>query len=71
LTNFVSDRSAKTSSIQQENTKLVKLLETYLPLIEQNYGQDVVLDDGTLVGKILPKVDAGLGDLAFKRKRGY
>ena len=71
LTDFVGDRSLKQTYIQQENSKLINLLDKYLPLIEQNLGQNIVLDDGTLVGKIIPKVDSGLGVLADKRRRGH
>ena len=71
LTNFVGDRSIKTAYAQQENNKLFNLLDKYLPLIEENIGQNIVLDDGTLVGKIIPKVDSGLGVLADKKRRGH
>ena len=35
-------------------------MEKYLAIIAENSGKGIYLDDGTLVGRILPAVDAGL-----------
>lgn len=70
LTDFTGARSNKTETIQQENTKVLSLLEKYLPIIERNMGYNIVLDDDTLVGKITPKIDKGLGILATSKRRG-
>ena len=71
LTDFRGIQSIKSASIQSENTKLIGLLEKYLPSIEAGLDQNIVLDDGTLVGKLTPKIDSSLGSLASKRRRGY
>ena len=71
LTDFTGIQSVKSASIQSENTKLIRLLEKYLPSIEAGLGQNIVLDDGTLVGKLTPKIDSSLGSLANRKRRGY
>lgn len=71
LTDFTSIQSVKSASVQNENTKLIGLLEKYLPSIEAGLGQNIVLDDGTLVGKLTPKIDNSLGSLANRKRRGY
>ena len=71
LTDFTGIQSVKSASIQSENTKLISLLEKYLPSIEAGLGQNIVLDDGTLVGKLTPKIDNSLGSLANRKRRGY
>ncbi len=70
LTDFVGARSTKTASMQQENTKLLSLFEKYLPIFAENMGYNIVLDDDTLVGKLTPKIDKGLGVLATSKRRG-
>ena len=36
-------------------------VEKYLAVIAANSGKGIYLDDGTLVGKLLPAIDSGLG----------
>ena len=36
-------------------------MEKYLAIIAANSGKGIYLDDGTLVGKLLPAIDSGLG----------
>lgn len=48
--------------------KIYDLLSRFLPEINQN---DIVLDDGTLVGKITPKIDKELGKIYAMKSRGY
>ena len=36
-------------------------VEKYLAVIAANSGKDIYLDDGTLVGRLLPAIDSGLG----------
>lgn len=45
-------------------------MEKYLAIIAENSTQNIYLDDGTLVGKLLPSIDSGLGKLAVRRSRG-
>ena len=45
-------------------------MEKYLAIIAENSGKGIYLDDGTLVGRILPAVDAGLADYSMRGERG-
>jgi hypothetical protein len=36
-------------------------MEKYLAVIAANSGKGIYLDDGTLVGRLLPSIDSGLG----------
>ena len=36
-------------------------MERYLKVIADNSGKGIYLDDGTLVGRLLPAIDSGLG----------
>lgn len=36
-------------------------MEKYLAIIAANSGKGIYLDDGTLVGRLLPAIDSGLG----------
>ena len=45
-------------------------MEKYLAIIAENSGKGIYLDDGTLVGRILPAVDAGLADYSIRGERG-
>ena len=44
--------------------------EKYLAVIAENSGKGIYLDDGTLVGRILPAVDAGLAAYSVRGERG-
>ena len=46
------------------------MIEKYLAIIAENSTQAIYLDDGTLVGRLLPSIDNGLGKLAARRVRG-
>lgn len=45
-------------------------LEKYLAVIAENSGKGIYLDDGTLVGRILPAVDSGLAAYNVRGGRG-
>ena len=45
-------------------------MEKYLAVIAENSGKGIYLDDGTLVGRILPAVDAGLAAYSVRGERG-
>ena len=47
--------------------EMLALMEQYLPAISAQMERDVVLDDGTIVGKLTPQIDAQLGQI-YKRK---
>lgn len=54
----------------KDTKKLNSLLEKYMPIIADNLEKYIVLDDGTLVGKLAPQIDSSLGSISSKRKRG-
>ena len=45
-------------------------MEQYLAIIADNSSKGIYLEDGTLVGKLLPSIDQGLGRMAIRRERG-
>jgi phage-related minor tail protein len=65
------------NAVQNENSgiiyyldKLISILAQYFPEILNNLEREMVLDDGTLVAKITPKVDKRLGDINRMKERG-
>lgn len=65
------------NAVQNENAgiiyyldKLISMLAQYFPEILGNLEREMVLDDGTLVAKITPKVDKKLGDINRMKERG-
>lgn len=44
-------------------------MEQYLAIIADNSGKGIYLDDGTLIGRLLPGIDAGLGKLQKQKRR--
>lgn len=49
---------------------LIDLLTRFFPQILAMMDRDVVLDDGTLVGKMTPKIDDELGKILNLKGRG-
>lgn len=45
-------------------------MEKYLAVIAANSGKSIYLDDGTLVGRLLPAIDSGLADYSIRARRG-
>lgn len=45
-------------------------MERYLAVIAANSGKGIYLDDGTLVGHLLPAIDSGLADYSIRARRG-
>lgn len=45
-------------------------MEQYLSVIAANSGKGIYLDDGTLVGRLLPSIDSGLADYSIRSGRG-
>ena len=45
-------------------------MERYLAVIAANSGKGIYLDDGTLVGRILPAIDSGLANYTVQSRRG-
>lgn len=54
----------------QEKIGSNDVIEKYLSIIAENSSQAIYLDDGTLVGRLLPSIDSGLGKMAVRRARG-
>lgn len=51
--------------------KIIELLARYFPqIIDELNGMELVLDDGTLVGRIAPKMDKELGKIRDRKDRG-
>lgn len=55
------------TKMQEQLAKLTDVVQQYLPDVAN---QQIVLDDGTLVGKMAPGMDAQLGQLAVLAERG-
>ena len=49
---------------------LIALLDAFFPKVLDMLNMSVVLEDGTLVGKLAPKMDEELGKLLRKKERG-
>lgn len=45
-------------------------MEKYLAVIAANSGKGIYLDDGTLVGHLLPAIDSGLANYSIRARRG-
>ena len=45
-------------------------MERYLSVIAANSSKGLYLDDGTLVGHLLPAIDGGLADYSIRSRRG-
>ena len=65
------------SAVHSENSgvayyleKLISMLAEYFPELITNLEKEIILDDGTLVGKLAPKMDNKLGDINKLRARG-
>lgn len=50
--------------------KLIALLSDYLPQIVNRIDREIVLEDGTLVGRLAPQIDEELGEINKGRGRG-
>lgn len=50
--------------------KLADILSAFFPQVLDGMEQAVVLDDGTLVGRLAPKMDAELGRIKQRKERG-
>lgn len=50
--------------------QVIDLLSRFFPSVLEMLDTVIVLDDGTLVGKMAPKMDKALGDILRKKERG-
>ena len=60
----------ETSRTSNKLERLISILERYFPEVLANMGNDIVMDDGVLVGRIMPRIDRGLGEIDRLRGRG-
>lgn len=58
------------SQTERQLDQLNSLVQQYFPQVLQNMGHDVVLDDGTLVGRLAPKMDDRLSRIQRHKERG-
>ena len=70
LIGFRNQRATNYSNNASGIQELAKLVSAYLPKIADGMNQNIVLDDGTLVGKMLPQIDRGLAENYSSRRRG-
>lgn len=57
-------------NFENNQKEIIKILERYMPEYLRKLDMSVVLDDGTLVGKLTPKVDNNLGASYRRKVRG-
>lgn len=50
--------------------KLIDILLAYFPQFAESMEKDIILDDGTIAGKLTPIIDKNLSDEENKRRRG-
>lgn len=65
-----TNSTISTNSTAKDLQSLTSLMNKYMPEIIKNMGYNIVLDDNTMVGKLTPKIDKRLGELAFDKRRG-
>lgn len=70
LMNMIQEAVAKENSgISEKLERLINFLFAILPQILDNMGNDIVLDDGVLVGRMAPAMDVELGRIASRKER--
>ena len=71
LTGYVQAAvQSETSGLNTTLEAVLELMGQFFPQVLQNMGQDIVLDDGALVGRIAPKINVKLGDIQAANARG-
>ncbi len=58
------------SGISSRLEKLISILQEFFPEVIANMGNDIVIDDGVLVGRLAPKLDVKLGQINRMKGRG-
>lgn len=61
---------SETNGLGEKIDKLIELLAKFFPEILENLDMDIVLNDGVLVGRLAPKMNAKFGDIAKANARG-
>lgn len=56
-------------ALLQVSVQILDLLTAYFPELAENMERAIVLDDGTLVGRIAPQINEELGDIIRRRNR--
>ena len=62
--------ASQTSATNERLEQLISMLSEFLPVIVANGNKQIVMDNGALVGQLLPGMDARLGELYRLRERG-
>lgn len=62
--------AAENAGLLDKFDLLIALLDEFFPKVLDMLNMSVVLEDGTLVGKLAPKMDEALGELMRKKERG-
>ncbi len=63
----VQNQNSQTESKLDE---LNSMVQQYFPQVLKNMGHDIVLDDGSLVGRLAPKIDSMLSRIQRHKERG-
>lgn len=50
--------------------RLISMISDYFPEFAENMQHDIVLDDGTMVARLTPKIDRELGKIQRRKERG-
>ena len=62
--------AAENSALAEKFDQLISLLNEFFPAILKAMGRAIVLDDGTLVGRLAPAMDEELGKILGHKGRG-
>lgn len=62
--------AVENSALAEKFDQLISLLNEFFPVMLKAMERAIVLDDGTLVGRLAPAIDAQLGKIATHKGRG-
>jgi len=62
--------AAENNNLINQISKLIDIVSTYLPMMANDMGRDVVMDTGALVGAIAGPMDRELGKIRERKARG-
>lgn len=68
VNDFMLNMRKEMSQINTDNRTIITALSRYLPYIPEISHMQVTLDKKTLVGELVPAIDAKLGDVALRRR---
>lgn len=67
LETLISDLIEQSREAHERVERIIELLAIFFPKLLDSMDSDIILDDGTLVGKLTPQIDKQLG-VYYKRK---